>query len=63
MQAALDAAKKEKERLQKLIDSKKLQQLAEENARLRREIATHNKRAQRLEVEIRKLEKLLLGNP
>ena len=63
LKAALDAAQKEKERLQKLIDGKKLQQLAEENARLRREIDIRDKRAQRLEGEIRKLEKLLLENP
>ena len=63
VQAALDAAQKEKERLQELIDGKKLQQLAVENARLRREIAIRDKRAQQLEVEIRKIEKLLLENP
>lgn len=63
LKAALDAAQKEKEQLQKLIDGKKLQQLAEENARLRREIGIRDKRAQRLEGEIRKLEKLLLENP
>ena len=63
VQATLDAAQKEKERLKELIDGKKLQQLAVENARLRREIDIRDKRAQQLEVEIRKLEKLLLENP
>ena len=63
LKAALDAAQKEKERLQKLIDGKKLQQLAEENSRLRREVNIRDEHAQRLEGEIRKLEKLLLENP
>ncbi len=63
LKAALDAAQKEKEQLQKMINGKKLQQLAEENVRLRREIGNRDKRAQQLEGEILKLEKLLLGNP
>ena len=63
LKAALDTAQKEKEQLQKMINGKKLQQLAEENVRLRREIGNRDKRAQQLEGEILKLEKLLLGNP
>ncbi len=63
LKAALAVAQKEKEQFQKLIDGKKLQQLMAENSRLRREIGIRDKRAQRLEGEIRKLEKLLLGNP
>jgi len=63
LKAALDAVQREKEQFQKLIDGKKLQQLMAENSRLRREIGIRDKRAQRLEGEIRKLEKLLLGNP
>ena len=59
----MDTAQKEKEQLQKMINGKKLQQLAEENVRLRREIGNRDKRAQQLEGEILKLEKLLLGNP
>ena len=63
LKAVLDTAQKEKEQLQKMINGKKLQQLAEENVRLRREIGNRDKRAQQLEGEILKLEKLLLGNP
>jgi len=59
----LATTKKENNKLRAQVDGKRLKELAEENARLRRQAAQRDGLVKSLQEQIRKLERLLLNAP